>query len=173
MVRFVVVFLVACGAEIGDPPVQTSSDGKGDGQTPAPTPLSARDFFEEIAEQFCDECFRCQATYPAGANAFANDFGSKDDCEDDAVDSYEPALVEQGIRNGRIMYNPAAARLCLDGIQYEQSCSTFWTSQNNPRVPAVCGTVLLGTVSIGGACATDYECAASNALCDPMTKRCR
>lgn len=173
MVRFLAVFLVACGAEIGEPPGPSSSDGKEDNGQTTPAPQTASDFIEEVAEQYCDECFRCQATYPGGANAFIRRFGNRDACEDDAEDTFEPELVEQGIRNGRIVYNANAARACLEGIQYEQSCSTFWTSQTNPRVPAVCGTVLLGTVSIGGACVTDYECAASNALCDPTTKRCR
>jgi hypothetical protein len=162
---------LGCGVEIGDPMVQPSTDdGKGDGAG-EPQALTATEFFARIGDQFCDECFRCQATYPAGQAAFAQEFGATEQqCRQDALAFYSPQLVEQSIAAGRIIYRADAAEDCADGIDYEQSCNQFWNEE--PDVPSICGAVFVGTVVDGGACVTDYDCASTVSLCDAVTKRC-
>ena len=168
--RFVSLLLpvwLGCGVEIGDPMVESSSDGKDDSGSGA---LTVREFFAEVGEQYCDECFRCQATYPNGPVAFVQDFGTKPQCYAEADAFYMPALVEQSIAAGRVVYDQAAADECADGIRYESDCREFWNEQ--PRVPNSCNTVFVGTVPDGGVCVTGYDCANPAARCDDATKRC-
>ena len=170
--RIFVLFLVACGVETGEAPVEIGDDGKEDnGETPMPQmPMTATEFLGKLGTQYCDECFRCKATYPAGPAAFATDFGTQMQCYAAANAFYMPQLVEQGIKAGRILYNAAAAKACADGVRYEQNCNTFW--QTDPAVPVACGAVFLGTVPDGGACVTEYDCSTSAARCDQATKKC-
>ena len=158
---------LGCGVEIGDPMVESASDGKQDGDT---DPLTATEFFAEVGEQYCDECFRCQATYPDGQVGFVRDFGTKQQCYSQAEAFYMPALVEQSIATGRIIYDDDAAEDCAENIEYEPNCGEFWNEQ--PRVPRSCNTVFVGTVPDGSPCVTGYDCANPMARCDSATKRC-
>lgn len=168
------VVAAACGVELGEPPdVDSDEDGKGDGMGSGggPMPLTATRFLTEIATQYCDESFRCKATYPEGQAAFSEDYGATvSQCYTAATAFYEPQLVEQSVAAGRVMFNAGSARLCLDGIAYPQSCSQFW--QTDPVFPSACNTSLLGKVANGGVCTNDFECANAASQCDDATKKC-
>jgi hypothetical protein len=174
--------VAACGVELGEPPtVASDEDGKGDGMGGGngsgggsgnqPMALTATGFLTKIATQYCDESFRCKASYPEGTMAFDEDFGTTTaTCYAGAIAFYTPQLVEQSITAGRVTFNPGSAQLCLDGIVYQQSCAQFW--QTDPVFPSACNTALLGTVAKGGACTNDFECANLSSLCDDTTKTC-
>jgi hypothetical protein len=184
----VVLITVACGAELGDAPDVGESGGKGDGagdgsgggggggsgsgSGSGSMPYTATAFFNQIGKQYCDESFRCQATYPNGPAAFTQDFGTNvSECYADANQFYAPAAIEQSITAGRIVFNATAAKSCADGITYQQTCSTFW--QNDPVLPASCGQAIVGTVANGGACTTDYDCSSLTAFCNATSKTCQ
>ena len=182
----VVLITVACGAELGDAPdvqetpgpVKGDGDGTGGGSGSGSgggsggTPYTATAFFTQIGKQYCDESFRCQATYPTGPAAFTQDFGANvSECYADANAFYGAAAIELSIAAGRVIFDTTAAKSCADGITYQQTCSTFW--QNDPVLPAVCGQAIAGTVANGGTCLTDYDCASLTEFCDATTKKCQ
>ncbi|MDQ3340467.1 MAG: hypothetical protein M4D80_35360 [Myxococcota bacterium] len=171
--------LAACGVEIGEPPETASEGGKGDGDgsgggsgSGGTMALTATGFLTKIATQFCDESFRCKATYPQGATVFAQNFGATTaECYAGAIAFYTPQSVEQSITAGRVIFNPGTAKTCLDGIVYQQNCSIYWQSQQ-PTFPSACNTALLGTVANGGTCTNDFDCSGVTSRCDAMTKKC-
>lgn len=179
---FLLVLVVGCGVELGPPPDvdDDDHDGKSDeggddhdnnNGGGGATPLTATKFLSKIGEQYCDECFRCQATYPEGTTAFREDFGSTQQaCYGDLDDYYGPMLVEQSIAAGRVVFSATAAKACLDGIVYAQQCAMFW--QTDPMFPSVCDVVLVGTVADGATCVSIFDCANLQSACDPMTKQC-
>jgi hypothetical protein len=165
--------LAACGVEIGEPPeIASEEDGKDDGGgggsgsgSGGSMPLTATDFLTKIATQYCEESFRCKATYPDGPMSFAEDFGTSTAvCSAAGIAFYEPQAVEQSITAGRVIFNPTTAKLCLDGIVYQQNCSIYWQSQQ-PTFPQACGTALVGTVANGGTCTNDFDCV-GQLVCD-------
>jgi hypothetical protein len=176
------VVVVACGVELGAPPDvdDDDHDGKSDddhdddddhGSSGGGSPLTATKFLSRIGVQYCNECFRCQANYPAGTAAFAADFGATQQaCYASLDDYYGPALVEQSITAGRIVFSATAAKTCLDGITYQQQCSVFW--QNEPVFPQACDVTLIGKIADGGTCASIFDCATITSYCDDVTKRC-
>lgn len=176
-----VVLLAACGVELGEPPDVGEDDGKSDGTGPGSgsgggtgsggqMPLTATTFLTRIGTQYCDECFRCQATYP-GPNPFAQDFGAtKPECYAGTAAYYEPQVVEQSITAGRVIFNAGAAKTCMDGITYAQSCAAFW--ETGAQLPSACNVALLGTVADNGTCASLFDCANLGSFCDPATKQC-
>lgn len=176
MVRraFVLVVLVAaCGAELGEPPEADDADGKGDGAGGGGSSmtLTPAGFLAQIGMEYCDESFRCKGTYPGGPAAFAQDFGATvQTCYGGVEAYYQPQLVEQSIAAGRVVFTAAAAQACLDGIEYPQSCGTFW--EESAEFPQVCGLALVGTLPDGAACVSLFDCANPSSLCDPATKRC-
>ena len=174
MSRFALLIAVAaCGVEIGEPPGVPEEGGKGDGTGSGAMPLTATGFLTRIGTQFCDEAFRCKATYPEGATAFATDFGATtSECYTGAIAFYTPQLVEQSITAGRLTYNASSAKLCLSGIVYEPDCAVYWQVDQPKTFPSSCNTALLGTVADGGACTTDFDCANAGSLCDEATKQC-
>jgi hypothetical protein len=181
----IAVLVAACGVELGEPPEIASEGGKEDGTgggsgggpgngsgSGGPMALTATGFLTRIATQFCDNSFRCKASYPDGPTAFAQDFGaSSAECYAGAIAFYAPQAVEQSIAAGRGFFNPGTARNCLDGIVYEQSCNIYWESQQ-PTFPSSCATALLGTVANGGTCTNHFDCSGATALCDDSTKQC-
>ena len=180
---FILVLIVGCGVELGEPPeVDDDRDGKSDeggdhggggggGGGSGSTPLTATKFLSKIGVQYCDECFRCQASYPEGTTAFREDFGTTQQaCYGDLDAYYGAVLVEQSITAGRVVFSASAAKSCLDGIEYEQQCSMFW--QSDPQFPQVCDVALVGKVGDGGTCVSIFDCANLQAVCDPMTKQC-
>lgn len=171
---FLSLALASCGVEIGEPPDVDQSNGKGDDDDDGGgnnTPLTATRFLARIGVQYCDESFRCKATYPEGTDVFEDDFGASRQACYDGVDAYyRPALVEQSIAAGRVIFSAIAADACLDGVSYPQQCSMFWDTA--PVFPNACDVTLLGTVPDGAACVSIFDCANITSFCDDMTKRC-
>ncbi len=176
-VMLVATLVASCGVEIGGPPDtddgKSDNPGSGSGDTPGgmPMPLTATGFLGRIGHQYCDESFRCKATYPTGATGFAQDFGATAaDCYTGLDNYYMPSLVEQGIAAGRVLYTETAAQMCLDGITYPTDCATFWTT--DPVFPVVCNLALVGKIPDGGACVSIFDCASIDSTCDAATKTC-
>jgi hypothetical protein len=170
--------LAACGVEIGASP-NVGNPGKGDdGKSPdAGTPpdgsnaLTPTAFLNKIGIRYCDESFRCKATYPDGATAFANDFGTTvSQCYTGVDAYYQPAVVEQSIAAGRVTFQPMQGTSCLAGIMYTPDCNQFWFVE--PTYPASCDTTLVGKIPDGGACVSIFDCANLTSRCDQATKTC-
>jgi hypothetical protein len=173
--------LVACGVELGDrPPIAGQGsdgkmDGSGSGTTPTPMPmpssLTASTFLTKIGMQYCDESFRCKATYPAGQTAFAQDYGATvAACYAGSDAYYGLALVEQSITAGRVLYTQLAAQQCIDGAKYPTDCAQFWFV--DPTFPLACNAALVGTIANGATCVSLFDCLDPNSICDAATKKC-
>ena len=168
------LLVTACGVELGEPPNVPEDDGKGDGTgtgSGGTMALTATGFLTKIGTQYCEENFRCKATYPDGAPAFAQAFGaSMQDCYAGTNAYYQPQLVEQSVTAKRVIFNQGSAQTCLSGIVYPQSCGQYW--QSPPQFPQACNVALLGTVADGGTCVSIFDCANLGSRCDDATKTC-
>ena len=63
----------------------------------------------------------------------------------------------RGIDSGRIVYDPTSADTCFGAIA-DLSCSRGVNAAPNPKLGAICATILRGTVPSGGNCIDDAEC---------------
>jgi hypothetical protein len=134
--------------------------------------LTATSFLNKVGMKYCDESFRCKATYPPGQTVFTQDFGATPaDCYVGADNFYQPSAVEQSIVAGRVTYSEASASACIAGIMYPASCTNFWTT--DPTYPAACDTALVGKVADGAACVSIFDCSNVNSVCDATTKTCK
>ncbi len=160
--------LAGCGAQIANG-TDASSGGSqgGKGDNPQLTPST---FLTKLGDSECDEAFSCRASFPSGGSQhFEDEWGSStDECYAGVADYFMPGDVEADVAIGRIVFDAAAARTCLQNIDYG-SCSQFW--QHGPQYPSACSTALQGTLQQGDACTNDFECAGEN-VCDPDSQEC-
>ena len=139
--------LAACGS---------SSGGSVD------TGQEAIDTLQTWNETECASAHECQATFvaePMGLT-FEMIFGAT---TDECLVLYEwnaefLTAVKDGVNSGRIVYDAALARTCLDAFQGPM-CTEYWTSY-----PESCFDMLNGTVVDGQACAFNIEC--QSTFCD-------
>ena len=85
------------------------------------------------------------------------------DIRADSAEYYDAATVGASITAGKIAFDGAAAKACLDGIG-APACATYWNT--GPDFPAACERALVGKVANGGACAIDFECSSLESYCD-------
>ncbi|MFL5345746.1 MAG: hypothetical protein ACJ8AT_13210 [Hyalangium sp.] len=128
-----VVLLAACGKSTPPPP-------------PPPTPVTADQFAQQYAEAQCDRQGRCDLLAPYLV----------DQCKAKTADLIHAEDVTRAIAAGRLVYDEAQARSCLDGIQNTRCLA----QAEDEAVKASCQAALHGTVQPGAACSFLYECAA-------------
>ena len=75
--------------------------------------------------------------------------------------SYPPYMdptLAQDIDAGKVSYDGAKARTCIDGINAFSACTSSELEARRQLVPT-CNTVFTGTVQVGGTCFLSSECA--------------
>ena len=148
---FWIVVLVACGG----------GEGGGVG--------SAGEAAQASLEQTCATAFECQAEFPDGGSSFEQLFGASEAaCVAKLGAAFAPADVQASVDAGRIIYDAADARVCLDARE-ATTCAEFWGGE--PELPPECGTAFVGAVQPGGACTIDLDCA-GGATCNDQTLVC-
>ncbi len=96
-----------------------------------------------------------------------------------ASDQVEPHYYDtlgQDIAAGKVSYDGAKARSCIDGLNAISSCDR--TTLADLTLAPDCNGVFTGTVAPGGACFFSQECAAggscqsADSVCDPLHQCC-
>jgi hypothetical protein len=179
MFRFasILVLFAACAADVDDDgntdnPNPNTPQNPGDPNDPT-TPggsITATEFVTAMSHKDCDDAFTCKANFPTDAGVtFTEAFGADANaCYADAAMYYSATALEAAIAAGKIAFDGAAAKTCIDGLK-APTCSTYWTE--GPDFPAACDTAMVGKVASGAACTIDFECAGEN-WCDDATKKC-
>ena len=177
-----VLVLSACAADApdskpGDPSNPSNpgnpgnpGDPPGDPGMTTPTTLSVGDFLTAIGHKECDDAFTCKANFPTDAGVtFAQAFGANAQaCYTDAAMYFNVTAIQASITAGKIAYDSAAAKQCIDGMG-APTCATYWTQ--GPNSPAACDTAMVGKVAAGAACTNDFECSGDN-ICGDTSKKC-
>jgi hypothetical protein len=130
---------------------------------PYADPITANEKF--TADQ-CDKAHECRDTYPFSPEMFVFFFGDNVAACINAQavpPEFEQAVVE-AIDAGRIIYSPASAKACNEGI-LALNCDQLWTTE----VPA-CANIFTGTVANGQACTLGLECVSQ--FCSQQTGVC-
>ena len=140
-------------------PSLSACDGNTDNNTGATSntipsgtgPVAMDQLPHEMAVAVCNLLLRCAGTaadeYGGSATACLTEFEKR------AADQ-SLAQLNAAIALGTSSYDPAAMRRCLD-VYPQLSCDY----SNETSLLAACNDVWQGTVPIGGACTSNYECA--------------
>ena len=146
------------GSDTGGGGSDTGGGGTGD-----PTAMLAA-----IATTDCTQAFQCMSTFPTSSGqTFAAAFGaSAAACESGYFDV---AGIEAEITAGTLQFDAAAAADCAAGIAPAATCAAYWST--GQTYPASCGSALVGSVALGAACASEFDCAQPN-YCDYTTMKC-
>jgi hypothetical protein len=155
----------------GDGNGDGDGDGGGDdGDTGGPTGGSGSvdEAYSAIAAFECAQAFACQAQWDEASfgDSFENVWGADEaTCTQEGESFYDAASIDQGIANGTILFDAAAAAECISALQAAAapSCDTFWDT--GPAYPDACNAMITGTVAENGACTSDYECADLSMYC--------
>lgn len=145
---------------------EQGSGGQGSGNT---TSITLSQYFDRIAQVYCDQAFQCMSTFPPDLGyTFDAQWGTSiPECTAKLVTGWDPALVETEIAKGRIEYNGQAAVSCLEGVTFA-ACDTYWT--RGIDWAESCYHVVVGTVPLGGVCDSFYSCESYS--CDATTHTC-
>ena len=139
--------VVACGGNTG----QTANTGGAAGIIPSGTgPVTVDQLPHEMAIAECNLLLRC-------AGAASVEYGNTSaqclsDFEKRVADQSVPQL-SAAIAAGSTTYDPAAARACLD--TYAQLNCDY---SNEQALVTACDNAWKGSVAIGGACNSSFEC---------------
>ncbi len=146
------------GSDTGGGGSDTGGGGTGD-----PTAMLGA-----IATTDCTQAFQCEATFPASSGGtFADAFGaSAAACESGYFDV---AGIEAEIAAGTLQFDAAAAADCAAGIAPAATCAAYWST--GQTYPEACGAALVGSVALGAACQSGFDCAQPN-YCDFATMKC-
>lgn len=108
-----------------------------------------------VSTRLCPKAHACKADYtPPQGFTFEDIYGTDVATCRNAFVSAEQ--VRASVAGGRVRFDADAGRDCLAMLEYEsQTCPVFWATED----PAVCDTVLVGQVAVGGACSFTLECA--------------
>jgi len=119
-----------------------------------------------MSNLFCGLAFSCCTQLEQ--SVIFRDFGSTPktvtECKplvQKEFDSYVFSGLNAGVTAGRLKYDGAAARACMDQMQGQ--CSALM--QEAPLAGPGCETVFKGLVPNGGDCAADIECATPGYIC--------
>jgi hypothetical protein len=161
--------LVGCTADVPGIEGREDMPEMGSGSGTGPTTMTLSQYFDKIAQVHCEQAFACRASYPPDRGAFETTWGaSVTACEADLVAAWNPAQVETEIAKGRITYDGSAASSCLEGVTFA-ACPDYWN--RGIEWAESCYHVVVGTVSVGGACENNYSC--TTYYCDLYDHTCR
>ena len=134
-----------------DQPGNTTTSGGASAVIPSGTgPVAIDQLPDEMAIAVCNLLYRC-----AGSAAVEYG-GSSAQCLSDYENSFADQTLSQlkaAIALGTSGYDPVAMRSCLD-VYPQLNCDY----SNSPSLLASCNGIWKGTVAIGGACTSNFEC---------------
>jgi|GEM_PF-2435290 len=110
-----------------------------------PIPFSQ---FEPSAEQAVCHLFVLCGDFPDQATCLASE----------QVQPHYYETIAQDISSGKVVYDGARARTCLDAINALSSCNRS-TRASIQRLDPTCSDIFTGTVAAGGGCFVSAECA--------------
>jgi hypothetical protein len=115
--------------------------------------LTAGELLHGTAAAFCEQAFACRAEFED--DGFEDVFGaSREACE--ARFEAQIGELDASVAAGRIRFDPEQARRCLDGLDFG-TCREFWGG--DIYEPPACELAMVGTVVVGGACTSQWDCA--------------
>jgi hypothetical protein len=119
---------------------------------------SPDDFFGEIPSAICEGEVACGG---------APDVGS---CEDALApfDDTSTLTILAGVDDGVILYDEDAAEACLATLATDSDCRF----PGGPATLSPCAEVFTGTLEVGEACVSDFECAGLTSFCLPADEAC-
>jgi hypothetical protein len=144
---------------------------------------SPSDALHDSIRSGCQKEFDCMSEYdPAMHNgdAFADSYGSSvDDCVTQ-TEAFITAFLganyfdklDASVDAGRLDFNSDNAAACDDAFAAASCDEIFDQNGATYTQPAVCDTVLVGTVDDGGSCTLDQECSTSGDSCDGTSMTC-
>jgi hypothetical protein len=154
------VAVASCGGGNGG----GGSGGSGGGGSGGPIPFSQ---FEAAAEQAVCHLLVLCGEFPDEATCLASD----------QVKPHYYETLGQDITDGKVSYDGAKARSCIDMINGLASCDR--TSVLEASLDTTCTTgIVTGTVAPGGSCFVNEECAGgstcqkTDASCDSFSQCC-
>jgi hypothetical protein len=167
MAMCVAFVLGACGGDDGD-------GGSAD---------KASDAFAESIRTTCEKAFECMSSYDAamhGGSTFDDRYGTSVDA---CITQYNAlaeaflganfaAKLDASVAAGRVMYDAGDAGVCLAAAR-ALTCDQFFEQNGQMEVtPPECDTTFVGTVTTGGTCTIDFDCASEDDECDSETMTC-
>ncbi len=126
-------------------------DAGGGGGGGGTTTIALASFRQELSSTLCENLFRCSNNREQGqARLYFGDLAS---CTRALarLSNLDLEDLARGVSTGRLRYDPAAARRCLDG--FRATCSL------ELEIGEVCAGVFVGSVPRGGQCFRDEDCA--------------
>jgi hypothetical protein len=144
---------------------------------------SGSDAMHAAIRASCEKAFDCMSSYDAAMHnntAFADSYGnSVDDCVTQ-TEAFITAFLganyfdelDASIDAGRVTFNSDDAQTCIDAGSAETCDQYFGQNGATADSPPECDTTFVGTVSDGGDCTIDQDCATDGDSCDSTTMTC-
>jgi hypothetical protein len=130
--------------------------------------LTVQAYIAEVITRECAKAFACEAEYPQGAAAFAEEWaGSPAECVATDRDYLARELIAASVIAGTITFDLDLAAFCLANLVFPASCTEFFHAFEWPEA---CYHALLGHLSDGASCTNDWECPFGS-ICDAICVR--
>lgn len=109
----------------------------------------------------CEKAFECcdAAELPIEFAALGASPTTIAECEEVLRRRYTGQGIEGSVEAGRVAYDEASARTCLDEIRAMTCDEQRGGVADIASVSGACGSALMPLVAAGGICTHDYECA--------------
>jgi hypothetical protein len=170
----VLLLVAACGFQAPERIPQDPSDPSVDAPPavePPPVPtadappaLTPEALVVQMVTLECQAAFSCKPEYPASARPFDEEWGTDlDDCIATDRDYRMKESIAASCAAGVIAWDPAAAQMCFANPGVPTSCTSLFSDRW--AWADSCLAALAGTVTDGGSCQNDWECAGRYSDC--------
>jgi hypothetical protein len=159
------------GDDAADPDAAAEPDSNVEPPDASGGSLTIEEAFTESIEAMCAKAFECQDSFPGTPEDFTASYGADEAACFAMYSGYLAAGAAQyqaSVDAGRMTYDPADARTCLDGLA-GVTCDQYW---NGNEEPPECDTTFVGQVADGGTCTMSDDCANDTSYCDETTSLC-
>lgn len=125
--------------------------------------IPLQDLATPFAESYCSVLFRCcdqEERTPVGGGDLQIDASSESTCTSEFADILNQFVVPSwsaGVSEGRLAYDPQAAKACLDAFD-SADCSAFPAGDAVGSGQGDCEDIIEPQVELGGTCKLDAEC---------------
>jgi hypothetical protein len=171
--------LVACGFQASSydpaarPDAPAAPDAAVQPDAPAPpdaAPLTPLTLIDQMVAMKCAQAFACKPHYPRQYPSFDHVWGTdQNNCAATDRDYLARDRIAAAVTAGTIRFDPASAAICLAAPGFPTNCTTFFMGEY--RWAEACYAALVGQISDGAVCTTDWECVSGSSCRDGRCSR--